>query len=110
MHGYIQNQRRPDADPVPGLPLAGDGFPELWTRGADVLARLGAAPEYLEGAYLDESNFMEGRSQALLAREIVIDDGPGRVAAPLFVRSRSCSPFMSRGSRQVNRIGRRGIR
>jgi hypothetical protein len=87
MHGYIQNHRRADADPIPGLPLAGDGFPELWTEGADVLARLGAAPEYLEGAYLDESNFMDGRSQALLAREIVIDDGPGRVAAPTLVKA-----------------------
>jgi hypothetical protein len=86
MQGYIQNHRRGDADPIPGLPLAGDGFPELWTDGADVLARLGAAPEYLEGAYLDESNFMDGKSQALLAREIVIDDGPGRVAAPTLVK------------------------
>jgi hypothetical protein len=86
MHGYIQNHRRADADPIPGLPLAGDGFPELWTEGEDVLARLGAAPEYLEGAYLDEPNFMDGRSQALLAREIVIDDGPGRVAAPTLVK------------------------
>jgi hypothetical protein len=87
MHGYIQNHRNPDADPIPELPLAGDGFPELWTSGADVLARLGAAPEYLEGAYLDESNFMDGRSQALLAREIVIDDGPGRVAAPTLAKA-----------------------
>jgi len=86
MLGYIQNHRRPDADPIPGMALAGDGFPELWTSGEDVLARLGAAPEYLEGAYLDESNFMDGRSQALLAREIVIDDGPGRVAAPALVK------------------------
>jgi hypothetical protein len=86
MHGYIQNHRRADADPIPGLPLAGDGFPELWTEGEDVLVRLGTAPEYLEGAYLDESNFMDGRSQALLAREIVVDDGPGRVAAPALVK------------------------
>jgi EthD domain len=87
MSGYIQNHRRPDADPIPGLPLAGDGFPELWTEGEDVLARLGASSEYLEGAYLDEPNFMDGRSQALLAREIVIDDGPGRVAAPTLVKA-----------------------
>jgi hypothetical protein len=86
MHGYIQNHRRSDADPIPGLPLAGDGFPELWTEGEDVLARLGTAPEYLEGAYRDESNFMDGRSQALLAREIVVDEGPGRVAAPALVK------------------------
>jgi len=86
MHGYVQNHRRPDSNPIPGLPLAGDGFPELWTRGVDVLARLGAAPEYLEGAFLDESNFMDGHSQALLAREIVIDDGPGRVAAPSLLK------------------------
>jgi hypothetical protein len=46
----------------------------------------GTAPEYLEGAYLDESNFMDGRSQVLLAREIVVDDGPGRVAAPVLVK------------------------
>jgi hypothetical protein len=29
---------------------------------------------------------MDGRSQALLAREIVVDDGPGRVAAPALVK------------------------
>jgi len=86
MQGYIQNHRRPDAEAIPGLPLAGDGFPELWTRGADVLSRLGAAPEYLQGAYLDEPNFMDGRSQALLAREIIVNDGPGRVAAASLVK------------------------
>jgi len=87
MHGYIQNHRIPDAEPIPGLPLAGDGFPELWTEGEDLLARLAAAPAYLEGAYLDEPNFMDGRSQALLAREIVVDDGPGRIAAPTLVKA-----------------------
>ena len=51
-----------------------------------MLARLGAANEYLEGAYLDEGNFMDGRSQALLAREIVIEDGPGRIAAPCLTK------------------------
>jgi hypothetical protein len=87
MHGYIQNHRRPEADSIPELPLAGDGFPELWTEGEDVLTRLGAAPEYLNGAYLDESNSMDGRSRVMLAREIIVDDGPGRVAAPTLVKA-----------------------
>jgi hypothetical protein len=86
MKGYVQNHRIPDVGSIPGLPLAGDGFPELWTEGRDLLSKLASAPEYLEGAYLDEANFMDRRSQALLAREVVIDDGPGRVAAPTFIK------------------------
>ena len=87
MEGYVQNHRLGDDGVIEGLPLAGDGFPELWTRGADLLKRLATAPEYLEGAYLDEPNFMDGRSQAMLAREFIIDDGPGRIAATLLVKA-----------------------
>jgi hypothetical protein len=87
MYGYVQNHRIPEAPPIPGLPLAGDGFPELWTMGDDLLARLGGTPEYLEGAYLDEPNFMNGRAEAILAREVMIDDGPGRIAAAFLVKA-----------------------
>jgi hypothetical protein len=86
MDGYVQNHRLSEGGEIAGLPCAGDGFPELWTSGADLLKRLASAPEYLEGAYLDEGNFMDGRSQALLLRQQVIDDGPGRVAATLLFK------------------------
>ncbi|MDA0339324.1 MAG: EthD domain-containing protein [Proteobacteria bacterium] len=86
MLGYLQNHRIEDGE-IAGLPLAADGLPELWTLGTDVLQRLGTAPEYLEGAYPDEPNFMDGRSQALLAKEQVITVGIGRAVATTLVKA-----------------------
>ncbi len=87
MEGYVQNHRIAEGGEIPGLALAGDGFPELWTHGRDLLARLATAREYLEGAYLDEPNLMEGRPEALLASEHVIDDGIGRLASALHIKA-----------------------
>jgi hypothetical protein len=87
MDGYVQNHRMMEGGEIPGLTLAGDGFPELWTYGYDLLARLATAREYLEGAYLDEPNLMGGRPEALLATEHVIDDGIGRLAGALQIKA-----------------------
>ena len=87
MDGYVQNHRMTEGGEIPGLTLAGDGFPELWTHGRDLLARLATAREYLEGAYLDEPNLMEGRPEALLASEHIIHDGNGRLAGALQVKA-----------------------
>lgn len=82
---YQQNHRI-DAD-IEGLDPVCDGAPELWTSGPEALTQLGTAPEYLEGAYLDEPNFMDGRSQALLATEQVLEPGPGRAVATTLVKA-----------------------
>ena len=66
MKGYVQNHRKPLA--VPDLDAPVDGSPELWIDGPEILQRLATAPEYLEGAYPDERNFMEGDSDAMLCR------------------------------------------
>lgn len=66
MKGYVQNHREPVS--VPDLDAPVDGSPELWIEGPQVLQRLATAPEYLEGAWPDERNFMEGDSDAMLAR------------------------------------------
>jgi len=86
MRGYLQNHRLEDGE-IASLPLAADGLPELWTHGIDALQRLGGATEYLEGAYPDEPNFMNGRSQALLATEQVIIVGVGRAIATTLVKA-----------------------
>jgi len=87
MDGYLQNHRMMEGGEIAGLPLAGDGFPEVWTHGRDLLARLATAPEYLQGAFLDEPNILDGRPEALLASEHIIDDGIGRLAGALQVKA-----------------------
>lgn len=69
MRGYVQNHRR-DVD-VPGLAPAADGVPELWIDDAGMLDALAASPAYLEGAALDEPNFMESESRPFLADSLV---------------------------------------
>lgn len=64
MRAYVQNHRRPE--PVPGAMPPADGCPEVWIDSVDTLAKLATAPEYLEGAYPDEANFMEGPSTGVL--------------------------------------------
>lgn len=57
MLGYVQNHRIDHV--IEGLKLAADGVPEVWIRNAGALAELAASPEFLEGACLDEPNFMD---------------------------------------------------
>ena len=65
MRGYVQNHRRDQ--PVAGLRPPSDGVPELWVDDADVLAKLAASPAYLQGAALDEKNFMSGSARMFLS-------------------------------------------
>ncbi len=77
--GYVQNHRsEPQLD---GLTLVGDGSPELWLESVTDMPRIRQSSEYMEGAYLDEPNFMEGRSRILVAEEHVVIPGPGQQAA-----------------------------
>lgn len=70
MQGYVQNHRQPEG--LDGLAVAGDGVPEVWVERAEDILRLGTCPEYMEGAYLDEPNFMEGRAQNVISELSVI--------------------------------------
>lgn len=70
MLGYVQNHRLSAG--IPGLPAPGDGVPEVWVPSADAVQQLATCSEYLEGAWLDEPNFMTGRSQAMLGVETVL--------------------------------------
>lgn len=70
MRGYVQNHRQPEG--LEGLVNAGDGVPEVWVATAEDILRLGSCPEYMEGAYLDEPNFMEGRARNIISDLAVI--------------------------------------
>lgn len=71
---YVQNHAA--AESVAGFARPCDGVPELWfKRIADALA-MGQSPEYMTGAYIDEPNFMDGRSLGLVVREMQISPGP----------------------------------
>lgn len=69
MKGYMQNHCRSEA--LEDLSPAGDGVPEVWVESVEAVVRLGTSPEYLEGAYIDEPNFMEGRARMVLSRTTV---------------------------------------
>lgn len=70
MLGYVQNHRIP-LD-IPGLAPPGDGVPEVWVPSVAAVQRLAVSPEYLEGAWLDEPNFMEGRARAVVGDERLV--------------------------------------
>ena len=70
MLGYVQNHRIP-LD-IPGLAPPGDGVPEVWVPSVDAVQRLAASQEYLEGAWRDEPNFMDGRAQAVVGDERLV--------------------------------------
>jgi hypothetical protein len=81
-------------------------FSQHWrTRHRD-LSLLLIAPGIMHG-YIQ--NHLRSDSDPIpglpLAREIVIDGGPGRVAASSSAKSRRCFPFIRRNSQTVNRIG-----
>lgn len=76
MRGYVQNHRQPEG--LDGLAIAGDGSPELWVEKPEDILRLGACPEYMEGAYLDEPNFMEGRARNVISELVAIRAEHGR--------------------------------
>ena len=79
MRGYVQNHRRATA--LEGLEPAGDGCPELWVDSVDAVAQLGACREYLEGAHLDEPNFMASNARLMISRPAVLVHTLGRSEA-----------------------------
>jgi hypothetical protein len=93
MRGYVQNHRL--AIDVPGLAPPGDGVPELWVEGVEALEALAASPAYLQGAALDEPNFMEGEAHPFVARSLVREPSlprqavAGKIKLMLFFNRRS---------------------
>ncbi len=68
MRGYVQNHRREIE--IPGLAVPGDGAPELWVDSVEALEELGRSPAYLQGAALDEPNFMAGAARGFVGQAI----------------------------------------
>lgn len=70
LRGYVQDHLL--AEKVPGYPRPADGCPVLWLDSPEALAEMAASDEYMTGAYLDEPEFMEGRSASLAVREELV--------------------------------------
>lgn len=79
MRGYVQNHRLPE--PLGTLRAAGDGCPELWIESPEEFAKLATSPEYLEGARLDEPNFMAGEPLGMIGRETILIPSASRAEA-----------------------------
>ena len=73
MRRYVQNHKAAKA--YPGFNPPCDGAPEVWLQDLDAAGTLGTMPEYLNGAYIDEPNFMDKRSRGVLVREEIIREG-----------------------------------
>lgn len=71
---YLQNHRLDI--PVPGFRRAFDGSPQLWFADAAILPQLGTGEAYITGAYLDEPQFMDGRSLGVAMHSTVCIPGP----------------------------------
>jgi len=78
---YIQNHAL--ETPLPGFRRHCDGSPEIWFETIEKLGQIGVCPEYMEGAYLDEPEFMEGRAAGVVTTEEVLLPG-----APMAVDER----------------------
>lgn len=78
MRAYVQNHR---IDLLPeGMIAAGDGCPEVWVDDAGAVAQLRDCREYLDGAALDEPNFMSGGARMTITQTRTVIAGPGRAA------------------------------
>jgi hypothetical protein len=74
MRRYVQNHKA--AKKYPGMEPPCDGAPEVWLLSIEEAAILGTMPEYINGAYIDEPNFMRVRSGGVMVREHVMIEGP----------------------------------
>ena len=74
MQRYVQNHKA--AKPLSGFRPPCDGSPEVWLASLEDAALLTQMPEYLEGAFIDEPNFMRVRSDGIMVREHVVLEGP----------------------------------
>lgn len=73
MRRYVQNHKA--AKPYPGMNAPCDGSPEVWVSSMETAGQLNAIPEYLNGAFIDEPNFMRERSAGVMVSEHVIVEG-----------------------------------
>lgn len=71
---YVQNHRRDEG--LPGFDPPCDGAPEIWFQDPQNIAAMNSSDAYMSGAYLDEPNFMEGRSRGVVTRELTQNAGP----------------------------------
>lgn len=71
---YVQNHK--SATPLTGFNPPSDGSPEVWLDSLEDAVLLTQMPEYLEGAFIDEPNFMRVRSQGVTVTETVVKEGP----------------------------------
>ncbi len=74
MSGYVQNHVLDQS--VPGFEPYCAGLPILWFDGPETSAAMSESDAYKTGAYVDEPNFMKGRSQGMPCKEIVLEEGP----------------------------------
>jgi uncharacterized protein (TIGR02118 family) len=73
---YVQSHRLPP--PIPGFSASPyEGVAEVWFDSVETATGLRTNPDYLEGAYKDEPNFIETSGLTfLLTRENVVVPGP----------------------------------
>ncbi len=74
MRRYVQNHK--SGTPLSGFSPPADGCPEVWLDSLEDAVLLTQMPEYLEGAYIDEPNFMRIRSHGVAVTESVVKEGP----------------------------------
>lgn len=77
---YVQSHRLPDA--IPGVREAPyEGIAEIWFDDLETGLGLGSDPDYLEGAYRDEPNFIAKEGPTfLMTRENIVVPGPALAA------------------------------
>jgi hypothetical protein len=81
---YAQNHF--DEHPLPGLLRPCDGSPVVWANRDNAFAEMSTSDEYMTGAYVDEPNFMEGRSVGFGAQEEIVMPGQTMIPTPRTVK------------------------
>ena len=73
---YVQSHRMPDD--IPGVPTSPyEGLAEIWFEDLETGRGLGDNPDYINGAYADEPNFIADEGPSfLMTRENVVVSGP----------------------------------
>ena len=73
---YVQSHRRPDD--IPGVPTSPyEGLAEIWFDDLETGRGLGSNPDYMNGAYPDEPNFIADEGPSfLMTRENIVVPGP----------------------------------
>ena len=74
MRRYVQNHKATTA--YPGMEPPCDGSPEVWLQSLEGGGTLNTMPDYINGAFIDEPNFMRVRSSGIAVSENIIIEGP----------------------------------